>query len=329
MSEEGEKRFDPTPARLRRARREGDVPRAAELGASLALLAGGATLCAVAVPALAAARAVIAARVGYAALGAYAIAPAAAAACAGIAAAAVQGGGVRFVAPTFKMERLSPVAGARRIFSRDAFAHALRATSALAVAAAATGAGLWSALAAASPGLPPAGIAQAAWSVAVRAGAAAAATGCAFGLLELLAARRAWLRRLRMTFADYRRDLKEQDGDPQVRGRRRSLHRSLARGDVRRVRDAAFVLCNPEHVAVALAYGPPAEPVPRVLVCAAEARALEVRRLAGEAGVPIVENAPLARALFARAEPGATIPHELYVAVAEVVGALMRAGTLR
>ena len=97
---------------------------------------------------------------------------------------------------------------------------------------------------------------------------------------------------------------------------------------LRRVADAAFVVTNPTHLAIALAYAPPEEPVPRVLVCAADDLAARVRELARASDVPLVENVALARALFAQARAGETIPHGLYVAVAEVVAALSRAGAL-
>lgn len=328
MSESQERTFEPTAARVRRALREGDVPRAAELGASLALLAGGVALCGVVPFATAAFRAAIAGRGGYPVLALCALAPACAAALAGAIAGLLQTGGVRFVAPSWKWERLSPVAGCKRMFSRETFGHAARAAIALAFSAAAAGAAVWGLMPALGRGDTPA-LASAAWSAAIRIAAVAAFVGGAFGAVELLAARGAWMKRLRMSATDYKRDLKEQEGDPLIRGRRRALHRSLARGDLRRVREAAFVLCNPTHVAIALAYDPPAEPVPRVLVAAADALAARVRELARAAAVPVVEHPALARALYAGAEAGAPIPHEHYVAVAEVVVALARAGALR
>jgi len=335
MSDGAEKRFDPTPARLRRARKEGDLPRAAELGAGVALLGGGATLCAVLpiaagglrATAIAAAAGRIA-RDGYLALAACALAPALAAALCGAGVALAQSGGLRAVAISVKPERLSPVAGLKRMLSRESLLHAARASLALACSFAVVATGAWAVVATGLRGAAPAVLAAETWNAATRAVAAACVVGIAFGLVELLAARRAWLERLRMSFADYARDQKEQDGDPQVRGRRRALHRSLSRGDVRRVREAAFVVCNPTHVAVALAYRPPEEPVPRVLVCAADERAARVRQIARDAAVPLVENVALARALYADARAGETIPHALYVAVAEVVAALARAGTI-
>jgi flagellar biosynthetic protein FlhB len=88
------------------------------------------------------------------------------------------------------------------------------------------------------------------------------------------------------------------------------------------------VIANPSHVAIALAYRPPAIPIPVVLVRAAEAAALRVRELASLARIPVVENAVLARELFADARPGRPIPPGHYVAVAEIVVALVRAGAL-
>ncbi|HET9096293.1 MAG TPA: EscU/YscU/HrcU family type III secretion system export apparatus switch protein, partial [Candidatus Baltobacteraceae bacterium] len=104
--------------------------------------------------------------------------------------------------------------------------------------------------------------------------------------------------------------------------------RQISRGSLRRVKDAAFVLSNPTHIAIALDYRPPEVPVPRVLVRAADAAAARVRELAGAYGVPLVENIPLARRLYAAARPGDFIPQETYLAVAEVVAALAKAGVL-
>jgi flagellar biosynthetic protein FlhB len=93
---------------------------------------------------------------------------------------------------------------------------------------------------------------------------------------------------------------------------------------MRRIKDASFVVTNPEHVAVALEYRPPTVPVPRVLVRALDEAARRVREIASSYGIPIVENAALARALYRDGRSGRPIPHEHYVAVAEVVAALLR-----
>jgi flagellar biosynthesis protein FlhB len=150
----------------------------------------------------------------------------------------------------------------------------------------------------------------------------ACACGLAFAIAEYATARRAWLRKLRMSFDERKREAKEQEGDPHTRGRRRALHRSLLRGAPSEVKNASFVVVNPTHVAVALRYVPTEMQAPVALVAAAGEAALHVRKLAAQACVPIVEDAPLARALFWDVVVGSPIPIEHYVAVAEVVAAL-------
>lgn len=332
MNDAGEKQFDPTPARLAKARREGNVPRSAELSASVALAAGLAAVGAVTIPIAQAWRAaLIAATTGSAPWGAcatlfgYALVPLAAAALAGVAVGALQVGGIVVAMPSPKFERVDPFKGIARLFSREALGHAVRAAAAFACALAIAAFALRALLPASAL---PLTLAAGAYAAAVRAAFVVASLGALFGAFEFAAASRARMKKLRMSFAEYKRDLKDQDGDPQVRGRRRALHRSLSKEDVRRVREAAFVVCNPTHVAIALAYAPPLEPVPRVLVRAADDLALRVREIAGECGVAVVENVALARALYARAAVGDPIPHDFYVAVAEIVVALTAQGVL-
>jgi flagellar biosynthetic protein FlhB len=131
-----------------------------------------------------------------------------------------------------------------------------------------------------------------------------------------------------MSVDDRKRESKEEEGDAAARGRRRALHRALLRGGIRRIKDAAFVVVNPSHVAVALEYEPPRVAVPRVLVRAADAAAIKVRAIAVSRRIPIVENVWLARALYRDCRPGEPIPQEHYVAVAEVVATLLRTSGL-
>ena len=141
-------------------------------------------------------------------------------------------------------------------------------------------------------------------------------------------ARRRWLHGLKMSFNEVKRDARENDGDPQTRARRKTLHRDLVRGAIGRTREASFVVINPTHVAVALRYAPPQVPVPEVLVRAVDGAALRVRALAREAGIPVVEDASLARLLYATSVHARTIAPETYVAVAQIIGDLAQAGLL-
>lgn len=328
---DSEKAFDPTPQRLERAKREGDVARSSELGANAAF--GAATLATVAiVPWLgASARAAISAAATQhgpapaiaAGVIAGALVPLACAAVAAACASVAQAGGLRVAAVSLRLERLNPSEGLKRIASRETFAHALRAAAAFTIASAA----MLSAMTEAAARLiaaPPVAAGGVAWHAAAQVAFAAVATGTVFAVAEFAAARGVWLRKLRMSFDERKRETKEQEGDPFARGRRRALHRSLSRGAVAEVKKAAFVVVNPHHVAVALAYAPPKIAVPLVLVRAAGESALMVRSEACACGVPVIENVTLARALYRDSCVGSPIVAAHYVAVAEIVVALQR-----
>lgn len=334
MSEERD--LEPTAARLARARREGDVPRSPELVAAAAFGGASVAACTVVAPIGAVAHIGIA----QAARGtspvravveivALALVPAACgAACASLAGIA-QTQGVVAAPVAIRVARLDPAAGLRRIFSRETPAHLARATLAFAAAACAMAPTIAHAVlgAARAPGIG--GAAAAAWIATRTSLAIACSAGALFAIAEYRLLRGAWLRRLRMSVEELKREIKEQEGDPHARGQRRSRHRAMARGSLEGVRRAAFVLANPTHVAVALAYRPPEIEVPLVLSRASDAGALRVRELAAHYGIPVVEAPELARTLFAETTEGAVIAAEHYVAVAAVVIALTRSGLLR
>ncbi len=330
-----EKQYEPTQSRLEKAKREGDVAKSQEAGNVAAFAAGlfGAAACVA--PIAAGARAVLSAsvqgRVDAAALAstlAWALLPVVAAACAALAAGMLQTGGLRFVAVTIKPERLSPSENMKRMLSREAVVTAARATVAFLCAGAALVPAFASLYGIALRAGGAQAVAHAAWSGALRAAAIACAIGAVFAAADYALQVRRWRLRLRMSSDEVRRDQKEQDGDPLARGRRRALHRRISRGSLRRVKDAAFVVTNPTHIAIAIEYRQPDVPVPRVLIRAADETAARVRELAYEYAIPVVENVPLARALYATAEPGQYVPQETYLALAEIVAALVKGGRL-
>jgi flagellar biosynthesis protein FlhB len=212
--------------------------------------------------------------------------------------------------------------------SREAIAHGARALVACIIAALIILPSLRDLLGVSVAGSGPIPVAAVAWSGVQHVVPAIAGIGLLFSILEFGVARAQWLKKLRMSFDEFKREMKEQDGDPLARGRRKSMHRALIRGSLKRVKDAAFVVVNPTHVAIALEYRPPEVPVPVVLVRAADEAALRVREVAAEHRIPVIENVPLARALFADCHAGRAIPTGHYVAVAEVVAALVRSGAL-
>jgi len=331
----GARTEQPTPRRLREARRRGELPQGRELTAAAALLAGLAALAATG-PSSAGALADLVRH----ALSGREVAPADALAEAGrcvlravlapalaSTAAAVLGGmiqtGFAFApggaAP--RLERLDPARGLRRLFSPQAI---LRVALALAKAIAllAVAAGWISGQAAALAELPRAGsaalwrIVPAIASLAFRLGATFAVAGALDALLSLALHRRS----LRMTRDEVRRDAREDDGDPQHRAERRRLHRALLEaGPVAR---ATVVVVNPTHVAIALRHERGADEAPRVLAKGTGPEAARIRSAARRAGVPIVRDVPLARALLRLAEVGEEIPEALFEAAAAVLAHL-------
>ncbi|MDB5472830.1 MAG: flhB [Devosia sp.] len=136
--------------------------------------------------------------------------------------------------------------------------------------------------------------------------------------------RHKWWKRLMMTVQEQRDEYKQMEGDPQVKGRIRQLRQERSRKRMMAaVPDATVVITNPTHFAVALKYDR-AMGAPRCVAKGADAVALRIRELAREHDVPIVENPPLARALFASVDVDETIPSEHFKAVAEVIGFVMR-----
>jgi flagellar biosynthetic protein FlhB len=224
-----------------------------------------------------------------------------------------------FIFPKVKIERLNPFEGVKRMFSREAATGALRALLAFVLAAAALVPTAREVFARGAGFAPLAFFATLASSAGARIVLAVVLVGAGFATFDILLVRGRWRKKLRMNAAELKRDSRENDGDPLLRGRRRILHRALKTGSLAAVKEAAFVVTNPTHIAMALEYRPPAVAVPRILVRAADENAARVREMARRYGVPIVENVALARELYASTAPGDEIPVETYVAVAAIV----------
>jgi flagellar biosynthetic protein FlhB len=131
--------------------------------------------------------------------------------------------------------------------------------------------------------------------------------------------------RLRMSRQDLRDEYKETEGSPQIRARIRGLQRQMRRRRVKAdVSRAAVVLTNPTHYAVALGFDFVSMEAPRVVAKGRNLLAEEIKAEARWAGVPIIENPPLARSLYRTVEVGQAIPVELYAAVAAILAYLYR-----
>jgi flagellar biosynthetic protein FlhB len=131
--------------------------------------------------------------------------------------------------------------------------------------------------------------------------------------------------RLKMSREDMRDEYKETEGSPQIRSRIRGLQRQMRRRRVKAdVSKAAVVLVNPTHYAVALGFDFTTMEAPKVLAKGRNLLAEEIKAEARWAGVPIIENPPLARSLYRSVEVGQSIPVDLYAAVAAILAYLYR-----
>jgi flagellar biosynthesis protein FlhB len=131
--------------------------------------------------------------------------------------------------------------------------------------------------------------------------------------------------RLRMSKQDLRDEFRETEGSPQVKARIRGLRRQMRRRQMKAdISRASVVVTNPTHYAVALSFSFESMEAPKVLAKGRDLLAAQMREEARWAGVPVVENPPLARSLYHQVEPGQAIPYELYAAVAGILAWLYR-----
>jgi flagellar biosynthesis protein FlhB len=146
-----------------------------------------------------------------------------------------------------------------------------------------------------------------------------------FGFVELIRTRWMYHKDMRMSKQDIRDEMKESEGNPQIKGQIRRLRRELLRRRMMQdVPTATAVIVNPTHYAVAIRYEMDSMASPLVVAKGKNYLALRIRQKAIENGVPIVENPPLARGLYTAAEVGQEIPAEFYRAVAEVLAYIYR-----
>jgi flagellar biosynthetic protein FlhB len=130
---------------------------------------------------------------------------------------------------------------------------------------------------------------------------------------------------LRMTKQEVRDEGRLQEGSPEIKAKVRKIQRDMARSRMMgKIKNATVVVTNPTHFAVALEYRRGEMAAPIVLAKGQDHIALQIRERARQYGVPIVEDKPLARALYASAEIGDAIPSQLFAAVAEVLAQLIR-----
>ncbi len=338
----------PTPRRREKAREEGQVPRSQELTAAIMLLAGASTIALVSGPGIGrqAARALQVAAASLVAepltigsagallremlqSGFLAFAPVLlAVALPGLLIAGLQARGVLSLKPvTPQLSRISPLSGFKRLVSPQSAFTLVKSLLKLAV----IGALAWTALRGAwgdlagLGGEEPGVVVAIVKSLGVR---LVALVGFAFlGVAGVDYGFEVWQheKKLRMTRQEVVQEFRESEGDPLLKSRMKSLAQAMSRKRMlHKVKEADVVVTNPVHVAVALRYDGGSDSAPVVLAMGKRKLAERIKVLAREAGVPIMENPPLARALIATSTVGKAIPPALYAAVAEVLAWVYR-----
>jgi flagellar biosynthetic protein FlhB len=136
---------------------------------------------------------------------------------------------------------------------------------------------------------------------------------------------RSWNQRLKMSKQEIREEIRDSVGNPQIKAKIRQIQRAMRKRKVKAdMSRASVVITNPTHYAVALEFSFETMSAPTVLAKGRDLLAAEIREEARWAGIPIIENPPLARSLYKMVEPGQSIPFELYAAVAGILAFLYR-----
>ena len=337
-----EKTLDPTERRLEQAREEGQVPRSAELPGAAILIVSAGMLAWGGMPTFESLRSIVSqglrlprsaamdpaeiplrlAHLGFEGLIAMLPMLAALFLVGALAPLALGGWNVSWKAIAPQASRISPMAGVKRVFSAQGateFAKMIVKATVLFVVAAQL---LWGEREMLSRlGVTP---------IEVALGEAGSSALHMFtwlaGVLAVVAAIDApiafWRFRsgLKMTLEEVKREAKETEGDPHVKGRMRQQQRAMAqRRMMSEIPKADVVVTNSTHFAVALAYNEDGAGAPRVVAKGTDLVAARIREAAAKHGVPLLEAPPLARALHASTEIGQEIPAPLYSAVAQVL----------
>ncbi len=144
------------------------------------------------------------------------------------------------------------------------------------------------------------------------------------GVADLLFQKWKFKNDIKMTKQEVKDEYKNSEGDPQIKGKQKQKMREVSqRRMMKSVPDADVVITNPTHIAVAIKYDEKERNAPWVVAKGEEVIARRIREAAQEANVPIVENKPLARAMYETVEIGEMIPPELYQAVAEILAGVL------
>jgi flagellar biosynthetic protein FlhB len=352
MAEENDgasKTEEPTPRKLEQAKQKGDVPKTPDLSgmaslaaaASVIALAGGwmsRNLAMALTPFLARPESISLVNGGAVEIARHTILAAApimltvlfAAGVAGAAGHLVQTG-LMFTPDklSFDFKKISPIGGFKRLFGLDSLMNFVKSV----IKVIATTALVWWIL---KPFWPQMANLSAMEPVAILPLTADILRRLVFAVVGLLLVvagadwfwqKQRFMVRMRMSKEELKEDFKQSEGDPHVRARQKQIRNERARRRMMQaVPGATVVVMNPTHYAVALKYEQGEDEAPLCVAKGVDSLALKIRAVAEEAGVPVIEDAPLARALYAAVEVDDMIPTAHYEAVAKIIGFILNGG---
>jgi type III secretion protein U len=224
-----------------------------------------------------------------------------------------------------KLDHMNPVEGVKRMFTMDNLIEVLKAVAKTALLFAIGWLVVRSALPqivglARSPDLPPRAVGELLWALTLKAMAWTVAIFALVSVLDAAWTRYSFIKKMRMSIRDIKQEMKDSEGDPHVKAQRKQAHMEWTqRNAAQAARTANALIVNPTHVAIAIDYDKETSPVPTIAAKGEDHLAREMREAAEDAGVPIVRNIALARDLLARGEVGEVIPQDLFDIIAEVI----------
>jgi flagellar biosynthesis protein FlhB len=225
-----------------------------------------------------------------------------------------------------ELSKLSPMKGLQRMFGAQGWMNLLKSFLKMGAITAAMMYAVWpEASAIAESGqLSPEGLLAMTQAIAGRLLLAAVVVVGIIAGLDYIWQRWSFMQRMRMSRRDVRDEVKQQEGDPHIRARLRQIRLERSRKRMmQNIQKSTVVITNPTHYSIALRYDPEVDAAPMCMAKGVDEVAMRIREKAKEHNIPIVENVPLARALFATVEVEESIPREHFEAVAKVIGFVM------
>ena len=220
------------------------------------------------------------------------------------------------------VSKLNPVEGMKKMFSMDNLVELVKSVMKCVALLFIGGFVLWGMRGQlmALPHSPPAAMAQAIWHALVRIGIWTIFVFFFVSALDAWYQKFSYTKKLRMSRRDIKQEVKENEGDPYVKQRRKQLHQEWSQQNMlNAVRGSNVVVTNPTHIAVALQYESGETDLPVVVAKGEGALAEDIKRVAEEAGVPVLQNIPLARGLNEQVKVDDYISGDFFEAVAEVL----------